>query len=122
MNRVGPGEDLIVQAANDWRGNLSPPVLWDQSVSGYYVHRSSAADCSAQFEGGLPGFTTQGNMEMGTGNVVVAADPARDAFYMADVRFGSASTGGIGLFRAPASALLNSTTCPGGTHTTAQAA
>ena len=24
-NRIGAGEDLIVQAANDWRGNLKPP-------------------------------------------------------------------------------------------------
>lgn len=122
LNRVGPNEDLIVQAANDWRGNLSPPVNWDQSVSGYYVHRSAAADCSVQFEGGLPSFTAQGNTEMGIGNVVVAADPHRDAFYMADVRFGSASTGGVALFRTSASALLNPSTCPSGTHTAAQAA
>jgi hypothetical protein len=122
LNRVGAGEDLIVGAANDWRGNLSSGVNWDQSVSGYYVHRAATADCSVQFEGGLPGFTAQGNTELGTGNVVVAADPARDAFYMADVRFGSASTGGVGLFRTSASALLNSATCPSGTHTAAQAA
>ena len=122
LNRVGPNEDLIVQTANDWRGNLSPPVRWDQSVSGYYVHRSAAADCSVQFEGGLPGFTAQGNTELGIGNAAVAADPRRDAFYMADVRFGSVSTGGVGLFRAPASALLNPAACPSGTHTAAQAA
>lgn len=122
LNRVGPNEDLIVQAANDWRGNLSSGVVWDQSVSGYYVHRSSTADCSVQFEGGLPSFTFQGNTEMGTGNAVVAADPHRDAFYMADVRFGSASTGGVALFRASAAALLNSAHCPSGTHTAAQAA
>ena len=121
LNRVGPGEDLIVEAANDWRGNLDTDVNWDQSVSGYYVHRA-AANCSVQFEGGLPAFTAQGNTEMGTGNVVVAADAVRDAFYMADVRFGSASTGGVGLFRAPASALLNAATCPSGTHSAAQAA
>ncbi|MGD0361824.1 MAG: hypothetical protein ABSC93_13205 [Bryobacteraceae bacterium] len=121
LNRVGPNEDLIVQAANDWRGNLSSGVDWDQSVSGYYVHRSAAADCSVQFEGGLPALTFQGNTEMGTGNAVVAADPHRDAFYMADVRFGSASTGGVALFRAAASALLNPAACPNGTHTAAQA-
>ncbi len=59
---------------------------------------------------------------MGTGNVVVAADPARDAFYMADVRFGSASTGGVGLFRTSAATLLNPVTCASGTHTASQAA
>jgi len=117
-NRIGPNDDLIVQAANDWRGNLTN-VNWDQSVSGYYVHRSTTADCSVQFEGGLPSFTFQGNTEMGTGNTVVAADPARDAIFMADVRF--AGTGGVGLFRASASSLLSSATCPNGTHTLAQA-
>jgi hypothetical protein len=117
-NRIGTGEDLIVQAANDWRGNLKPPAQWDQSVSGYYVHRWSGG-CGVQFEGGLPAFTFQGNTELGVGETVVAADPARDAFFMADVRF--ATTGGVGLFRAPASALLNPTQCANGTHTQTQA-
>ena len=120
-NRLGPGQDLIVEAATDWRGNLSPSVQWDQSVSGYYVHRAAAADCGTQFEGGLPNFLFQGNVEMGIGSGVVAADPARDAFFMADVRFGSVSTGGVGLFRTSSSALLNLTACPNGTHTAAQA-
>jgi len=117
-NRIAAGEDLIVQAANDWRGNLKPPTQWDQSVSGYYVHRSLGG-CSVQFEGGLPAFSFQGNTEVGTGETVVAADPARDAFFMADVRF--ATTGGVGLFRASASALLNPAQCANGTHTQAQA-
>ncbi len=117
-NRIAAGDDLIVQAANDWRGN-STTAKWDQNVSGYYVHRSTTADCSVQFEGGLPTFTAQGNPEMGIGNVVVAADPARDAFFMADVRL--ANTGGVGLFRASASTLLNTTACPNGTHSQAQA-
>ena len=67
-NRIGPGEDLIVQAANDWRGNLAP-AHWDQSVSGYYVHRK-AGGCSVQFEGGLPAFTFQGNTELDRKSVV----------------------------------------------------
>jgi hypothetical protein len=121
LNRVGANEDLIVQAANDWRGNLTSDAQWDQSVSGYYVHRSAVSDCSVQFEGGLPAFTAQSNTEMGVGNPVVAADPYRDAFFMADQRFGSASVGGVGLFRVPASRLLNATACPAGTHTAAQA-
>jgi hypothetical protein len=118
LNRIGAGEDLIVQAANDWRGNLAPPAHWDQNVSGYYVHRK-AGGCGVDFEGGLPTFSFQGNTEMGIGQTVVAADPARDAFFMADVRF--SSTGGIGLFRASASTLLSSTQCANGTHTLAQA-
>jgi hypothetical protein len=118
-DRTGAGNDLIVQTANDWRGNLVSDSHWDQSLSGYYVHRSSTADCSTQFEGGLPSFTFQGNIEMGIGSTVVAADPARDAFFVADTRF--ANTGGVGLFRVSASALLNPTTCPNGTHSQAQA-
>jgi hypothetical protein len=51
LNRIGAGEDLIVQAANDWRGNLAPPdAHWDQNVSGYYVHRK-AGGCGVDFEG-----------------------------------------------------------------------
>jgi len=116
-NRIGAGEDLIVQAANDWRGNLAP-AHWDQSVSGYYDHRK-AGGCSVQFEGGLPTFTFQGNTEFGVGGTVVTADPARDAFFMADIRF--ATTGGVGLFRASAAALLSTSQCANGTHTLAQA-
>jgi hypothetical protein len=122
LNRVGSNEDLIVQAANDWRGNLTSDKQWDRSVSGYYVHRAAAADCSVQFEGGLPAFSAQGSNLMGVGDPVVAADPARDAFFMADQRFGSADTGGVGLFRVAASRLLNASACPSGTHTEAQAA
>ncbi len=119
FGRVGPNEDLIVQAGNDWRGNLAPPVNWDGNVSGYYVHRSTTADCSVQFEGGLPTFASNGNTEMGAGGTVVAADPVRDVVYMADIRF--AGTGGVGLFKATASNLLSTTACPNGTHTQEQA-
>jgi hypothetical protein len=117
-NRIGAGEDLIVQAANDWRGNLAKDAHWDESVSGYYVHRT-AGGCSVQFEGGLPNFTAQGSMELGVGGTVVAADPERDAFFMADIRFGN--PGGVGLFRTSASALLSASQCPNGSHTAAQA-
>jgi len=118
-NRVGPADDLIVQAANDWRGNLTTGVRWDQSVSGYYVHRSTTADCSAQFEGGLPSITVQGTPQLGIGDTVVAADPERDAIFMADLRFGNLS--GVGLFRASGKTLLDPKLCPSGTHSEAQA-
>lgn len=118
-NRIGPADDLIVQAANDWRGNLTTGVRWDQSVSGYYVHRSTTADCSVQFEGGLPAITVQGSPQLGIGGVVVAADPERDAIFLVDQRFGSLS--GEGLFRALASTLLDPTKCPNETHSEAQA-
>lgn len=117
---VAPGDDLIVQAADDFRGDLGTDPNWDQSVSGYYVHRSTTADCSVQFEGGLPSFQFQGNTVMGIGDTVVAADPMRNAVFIADLRFGNAA--GVGLFRVSASALLNTSLCPNGTHRQAQAA
>ena len=118
LNGAGPGDDLIVQSANDYRGNLTS-TSWDGSLSGYYVHRAATPDCSVQFEGGLPSFSFQGSEEIGVGDASVVADPARRAFFMADVRFGS--TAGIGLFRASASSLTNPAICPNGTHTAAQA-
>jgi hypothetical protein len=117
---VAPGDDLIVQVADDFRGNIATDPNWDQSLSGYYVHRSTTADCSVQFEGGLPSFQFEGKTVMGIGDTVVAADPMRDAVFVADVRFGNAA--GVGLFRASASTLLNTSLCPNGTQLQTQAA
>lgn len=114
LNGVGAGQDLIVQTANDARGNLTAKN-WDDSQTGYYVHRAASSDCSVQFEGGLPNF--EGTM--GVGDASVVADPVRGAFFMADVRFGS--FGGVGLFRASASDLMNPAVCPNGTHLEKQA-
>jgi hypothetical protein len=119
LNGVGQGEDLIVQSANDWRGAFAS-ATWDNSLSGYYVHRAATADCSVQFEGGLPSITYQGGAVLGVGDAAVVADPTRRAFFMADMRFGS--TAGIGLFRASAANLLNPANCPAGTHRETQAA
>ncbi|HXM98611.1 MAG TPA: sialidase family protein [Candidatus Dormibacteraeota bacterium] len=119
INGIAPNNDLILQVANDWRGNLTSGVRWDQSVSGYYAHRSSVGDCSVQFEGGFPSFLFQGNTEMGVGDAVVVADPARNAFFVADLRFGPII--GVALFRASAATLSNPASCPAGTHTEAQA-
>lgn len=122
LNRVASNDDLIVQVANDDRGNLKT-THWDGSVSGYYVHSSTTADCSVQYEGGLPTITSQGVVYTGVGSAIVAADPARDAFFIVDSRVGpSTSQSGFGLFRAAASTLLNPQACPNGTHTAAQAA
>ena len=110
-NRLGAGDDLIVEVGNDSRPRLA-------SGDGYYIHRSSTADCSVQFEGGLPDFTFQGNEVSGFGGTTVAADPARDAFFAADARLGQ--TGGVGLFRASVSTLLDTKACPNGTHTAAK--
>jgi hypothetical protein len=126
-NRIGPNEDLVVGGAYDFRGaGLGSPapkgVVWDGSVSGYYVHRSTTTDCSAQFEGGLPAIVSQGTTYLGNGGVAIAADPPRDAFFAADLRFGATNNvSAVGLFRASSATLLNSTFCPNGTHTAAQA-
>src|ERR1035438_1013270 len=76
-NRIGVNEDLVVGGAYDFRGaglgSPAPPgVTWDGSVSGYYVHRSTAADCSAQFEGGLPPIVSSGTTYLGNGGVAIA--------------------------------------------------
>lgn len=121
LHRTGPNDDLIVQVANDFRGNLTT-TQWDGSVSGYYVHRSTTADCSVQFEGGLPPFTSGGVTYHGVGNPVVAADPARDALFVADSRTGPTTTqSGTALFRISASTLLDPKACPNGTHNAAEA-
>jgi hypothetical protein len=126
-NRVGLNEDLVVGGSYDFRGSglgspAPPGVIWDGSVSGYYVHRSTTTDCSAQFEGGLPPIVSSGTTYLGNGGVAIAADPQRDAFFVADLRFGATNNvSAVGLFRASSTTLLNSTLCPSGTHTAAQA-
>ena len=126
-NRIGAGEDLVVGGAYDFRGaGLGSPapsgVIWGGSVSGYYVHRASATDCTAQFEGGLPPIVSNGATYLGNGGVAIAADPRRDAFFVADLRFGATdNVSAIGLFRAASTTLLNAALCPNGTHTAAQA-
>jgi hypothetical protein len=127
-NGVALNEDLVVGGAFDSRGvtfagaNATTPH-WDASVGGYYVRRSSAAGCAPQFEGGLPVIEAGGNGFTSNGGVVVAADPVRGAFFLADLRFSTADSGlsAIGLFRASSLTLLNPTLCPNGTHTAAQA-
>jgi hypothetical protein len=112
LNGAGAGSDLIVQIATDARGNLNNGT-WDGSLSGYYVHTSSTADCSVQFEGGLPSF----NNTSGLGAVSVVADPVRGAFFASDNRF----VDGGAIFRVSTADLLNPAKCPPGTHTEAQA-
>src|SRR5579863_1497489 len=127
-NRIALNQDLIVAGAFDSRGvqfssgNSSSPQ-WDGSVSGYYVRRAPGANCAPQFEGGLPAIAAAGNSFTGNGGVQIAADPVRDVFFVADLRYSSsASLSAIGLFRESSATLLNPTLCPAGTHTAAQAA
>jgi hypothetical protein len=115
LNGAGSGDDLIVQTANDWRGAFSSNT-WDNSMTGYYVHTSKTADCSVQFEGGLP------NIGGGTGlgESVVAADSTRGAFFIVGDEF-IGPGGGYALFRASAADLMNPKICPPGTHLQKQA-
>jgi hypothetical protein len=117
-NRAAAGVDLVVGGATDYRG--FGPV--EDSMTGYYVSRD--ADCVPEFEGRLPPLPDPLEADdtlFGKGAPVAAADLARDALFMADVRSDSSSSG-IGLFRTTAATLLNPTACPNGTHTQAQAA
>jgi hypothetical protein len=117
-NGVGLNEDLVVAGAYDIRG-ITTGANWDGSVSGYYVSRSTTSNCVPQFEGGLPPITSGGNTFTSLGGVTVAADPLRHAFFLADQRLSGSSA--VGLFRASEETLLNTTLCPNGTHTVAQA-
>jgi hypothetical protein len=139
-NRISTNVDLVVAGALDYRGtSVSPPPAgfagrrsvaapppsgapWDGSMSGYYVGQASAAGCQPVFEGGLPTSNSGGNAFGSIGGIQIGADPARDAFFAADVRLSSNSQlWAIGLFRASSATLLNPALCPRGTHTEAQA-
>jgi hypothetical protein len=120
QNRVAAGADLLVSGANDYRGFLGG---LGNSATGYYIQRANA-DCAPEAEGGLPALAnpnTAGAQLLGGGDPVVAADPARDVFFMADLRFDDTATA-IGIFRTTAANLMSTTTCPTGTHTANQAA
>jgi hypothetical protein len=117
-NGVGVGADLVVAGASDFRDSFS-------GLSGYYVHRATTG-CAPTFEGALPNLVgLSGEAVSADGNPVVAADPARAAFFIADQHLGSNGSSGttaIGLFRTTSASLLSAATCPGGTHNAAQAA
>jgi hypothetical protein len=118
--RVAAGVDLVVGGASDHRGGFAQDT--EASLTGYYVSRD--ADCAPEFEGLLPALPDpleSGDLLFGQGTPVIAADPARNAVFLADLR-SDESTRGVGLFRTTASTLLNPTACPNGTHTAAQAA
>jgi len=115
------GADLVVGGADDYRsfyGGLGG------STSGYYVHRNGAEPnpCVPDFEGGLPFIVSSltGEKLLGGGVAGVAADPARGAVFIADLRIGL-SASAVGLFRSTAAILDDPTACPNGTHNLAAA-
>ena len=74
-NRVGPDMDLIVATAYDGRD-------LGFSLDGFYVQRSGD-NCQPDLEGGLPAID---NLYNPNGTPTAIADPARDAFFIVDLR------------------------------------
>ncbi|HMH01363.1 MAG TPA: hypothetical protein VK555_08105, partial [Terriglobales bacterium] len=129
------GGDLVVGGANDFRlltsGTGTPGdfrgVFGMSNQTGYYVHRNGAAGnpCSPDFEGGFPSLKNPNNNDtvVGVGDPAIVADPARQVFFFADERVGLGELfdSAIAVFRSTAATLNNSSSCPAGTHTDAQA-
>jgi hypothetical protein len=113
LNRVAPGVDLVVGAANDKRGdfNTAPGFPTDLGRAVYYVHRTGA-NCAADFEGSLALFS------LPLGPPTVVADHARDAFFLSDVLPSLSQIVEVG--RTTATKLLSTTACPNGTHSVSQ--
>lgn len=106
---MGSGVDLVVGASNEFGPRI--PI----SLTGYYVNRDG--DCAPEFEGGTPPIADPvetGDL-FGGGDPVVAADPVRNAFFVADIHFDDTTTA-IGVFRSTTATLLSTGSCPSGTH------
>jgi hypothetical protein len=109
--RGGNGADLVVGAALDYR-QLVEFDGFPNDV--YYVQRDNSS-CAADFDGGLPAI---GQFLSLTGYPQVVADPAHDAFFIADIRFQtSPDVSAVGIVKSTAANLLNATNCPNGTQT-----
>lgn len=114
LGRGSKGADLVVGAGLDYR-----QLVFDDGDPNpvYYVERSNS-NCAADFEGGLPGISTDFGIFIPLeGYPQVAADSAHDAFFMAAVYFGGESdNSAIGIVTSSASNLLNTSNCPNGTQ------
>jgi hypothetical protein len=71
------------------------------------------SNCASDFEGGTP-VVIPGDLP--TGAPLVAADPAHDAFFIADTVIQSSDAYAISVMKSTSANLLNSTTCPSGTQ------
>src|SRR5262249_52454513 len=84
---VAPGADLIVAGADDFGDTFD-------GVSAYYGNRLGAG-CLPTFEGVLPNLVgLHGEAVSAEGGPMVAADPARSAFFIADQHLGANNTSG----------------------------
>ncbi|MEO8658959.1 MAG: hypothetical protein ABI693_10840 [Bryobacteraceae bacterium] len=107
------GGDLVIGTALDARSLPPLGFLPGQNADAFYVQRGNA-NCSADLEGELPGIQSNtGDFYSIFGDPVVVADPARHAFFIADLRLGPQIA--VGLMKATPATLLNTTNCPSGT-------
>ena len=110
-SRASHGADLVLATATDMR------AITGVSFDAFYVQRSSP-NCKPDLEGELPIISNSFDSEfVPNGTPIALADPARDAFFIADIRFGAfTDASGVGILRATAKQLLNKTACPAGTQ------
>ena len=114
-NRAAQGTDLIVATATDQRGLAG-------TTDEFYVQRSTG-DCAADLEGGLPFISNIIDTFAPNGTPIAVADPAHDAFFIADIRFGtSTDDNGVGIVKATTANLLDKAACPNGTQSSGSAA
>ena len=108
-NRAGPNIDLVVATATDERSLAGSP-------DSFYAQRS-AESCVPDFEGGLPFISNIVDLFAPDGSTTVVADPARDAFFIVDLRFGqNTDENGVGIVRTTSANLLSNAACPSGTQ------
>ena len=113
-NGAGHGLDLVLATAIDERG-------LGGSTDAFYVQRSTA-NCHPDLEGGLPFISNVFDLFEPFGTPVAVADPAHDAFFIADLRFGTTTDdNGVGIVKATAASLLNKSACPNGTQSSGSA-
>jgi hypothetical protein len=80
------------------------------------VQRSNS-NCVADLEGGLPDIQNSSDIFVPFGSPIVIADSARNAFFIADLRFGIENDFlGVGVVRTTSANLLSTSTCPSGTE------
>ena len=109
-NGAGQNIDLVLATATDMRS------ISAGSNDVFYVQRSSS-NCQADLEGELPEISNATDLFVPFGQPIAVTDPARDAFFIVDLRFGvSTDDSGVGIVRTTAAALLNTKSCPNGTR------
>jgi hypothetical protein len=109
----GNGADLVFGTALDARSLPPLGFLPGQDADAFYVQRGNS-NCAADLEGELPPIQSNtGDIYEIFGSPVVVADPARSAFFIADLRL--AGEFAVGIVKATP-ATLNSAQCPSGTE------